>query len=99
MGSDVGAGRSFSLKIAGGRAYDASLIHNKPISALQALDAICGQGRRRLGFGGGISVGEDADLSVFHYTGSKDTTSVAENLMFDHSNLKAKAVFVRGRKL
>ena len=38
MGSDVGAGRSFSLKIAGGRAYDASLIHNKPISALQALD-------------------------------------------------------------
>ena len=99
MGSDVGAGRSFSLKIAGGRAYDASLIHNKPISALQALDTICGKGRARLGFGGGISVGEDADLSVFHYTGPKDISSVAEHLMFDHSNLNATAVFVRGRKL
>lgn len=99
MGSDVGAGRSFSLKIAGGRAYDASLIHNKPISALQALDAICGQGSNRLGFGGSISIGEDADLSVFHYTGSKDISSVAENIMFDHSNLRAQAVFVRGKKL
>ena len=99
MGSDVGAGRSFSLRIAGGRAYDASLIVKEPISALQCLQSICGENRSRLGFGGQIAIGEDADFSIFPYTGSKDSKMVAEYLMFDHGDVQAKTVYVRGKNI
>ena len=46
-----------------------------------------------------IAIGEDADFTIFPYTGSKESKMVAEHLMFDHGDIQAKALYVRGKQL
>jgi guanine deaminase len=99
MGSDIGAGRSFSLRLSAGRAYDASLMRKAPVSSEKLLWLATVGGAEACGFGGGMEVGEDADLSVIRLPQFESLEETIDGILFRHDALGAEAVYVRGRRL
>jgi len=93
MGSDIGAGRSFSIPMTTGRAYDNALLKNHSITPEELLFLACVAPRHRL------SIMDEADFTVFSVPKGIDKKSIIDSILFQHDNNQAVATYVRGKKL
>lgn len=93
LGSDIGAGRSFSIPLTAGRAYDNALLTQSTISPEELLYIACVAPRKRLG------ILEEADFSVFNIAQKTTKKEIIDALLFRHDNTQAVATYVRGQKL
>jgi guanine deaminase len=103
LGTDVGAGRTFSMRRVAAAAYDASLIHDQPVSPEELLWLATRGGARVLGPVdrlGCVAPGFDADLVAIdlpsHVHGFTETLDA---LLFRHDAGPVRATLVRGRQL
>ena len=93
LGSDIGAGRSFSILMTAGRAYDNALLQNYAVSPEELLHSSCVSPRKRL------QIMNEADFSVFHIDQKQTKKEIIDALLFRHDKVKATATYVRGQKL
>lgn len=99
LGSDIGAGRTFSMRTIAGRGYDASLMVQDVVSPEHLLYWSTVAGHQHLQFAGGLSPGQDADICVIkvpHYDNKKQ---IIDAILFRHDHPEAIATYVRGKKL
>lgn len=102
LGTDVGAGRSFSVRRIAAAAYDTARLLDAPQSAEALLWLATAGGARALGFGdriGRLAKGLDADLVAVDlppYIGD-DRAQLFDALVFRHDAPPVGAVYVRGR--
>jgi len=93
LGSDIGAGRSFSIAMTAGRAYDNSLLQNHMLSPETLLYLACVAPRKRL------SIMDEADFSVVSVPPGASKKSVIDAILFRHDQCTAIATYVRGQQL
>ena len=93
LGSDIGAGRSFSILMTAGRAYDNALLSNSTISPEELLYYSCVSPRKRL------NILDEADFSVFCVDHKQTKKEIIDALLFRHDKVKATATYVRGYKI
>jgi guanine deaminase len=101
LGSDVGAGRTFSIRRVAAAAYDASLIRDERVEPEQLLWLATRGGARVLGPAdrlGCIAPGFDADLVAIDVP-ARDLTETIDALLFRHDAGPVRATLVRGRVL
>lgn len=101
LGSDVGAGRSFSIPRIAAAAYDASLVCGARIAPEVLLWLATRGGALALGWGdrvGGIAPGLDADLVVVDAP-ARDLAGTIDALLFRHDAGPVRATLVRGEVL
>lgn len=102
LGTDVGAGRSFSLRQVCAAADDASLVVGTASTAEELLWLATRGGARALGLEGSIGCltrGHDADLVVLDAPTTTSREVLLDALAFRRDAGPARAVFVRGRLL
>ncbi len=102
LGTDVGAGRSFSLRQVAASAYDASLLVGAPVAAEELLWLATRGGARALGLTstiGCLAPGYEADLAVLDAPITSSREVLFDALAFRRDAGPARAVFVRGRLL
>ncbi len=103
LGSDVGAGRSFSIRRAMASAYDSALCLDQRVGPEAIFSLATLGGARALGLDakvGSLEVGKDADVAVFALPGHVRTAAeVLAHLVFATDDVCADRVLVRGRKL
>lgn len=103
LGSDVAAGRSFSLRRAMASAYDNALCLQAEVPLDDLFEAATLGGARALGWAeqiGSLEVGKEADAVAFrlqHPPMSKE--HALAQLIFDTDACAVERVFVRGRAL
>jgi guanine deaminase len=101
LGSDVGAGRSFSLQSAMASAYDTALSLEKPVDAEALFRLSTLGGATALGLGdriGSLEPGKDADMVVMtaaEWLRRRD--DVLSALVFDRDLCRVEACYVRGK--
>lgn len=93
LGSDIGAGRSFSIPLTAGRAYDNALLQQYPITSEQLLFSSCVAPRIRFG------ILNQADFSVFPISHQRTKKEIIDALLFRHDHTHATATYVAGNKL
>ena len=93
LGSDIGAGRSFSIPMTAGRAYDNALLQRNVITPEELLYYSCVAPRKRL------TLMKEADFSVFQIDHKQTKKEIIDALLFRHDKIKAAAVYVRGQKI
>jgi guanine deaminase len=93
MGSDIGAGRSFSIPLTTGRAYDNALLQEYPINSEELLYTACVAPRKRLG------IIDEADFSVLPIQQATQKKHIIDALLFRHDQTTVAATYVRGRLL
>jgi guanine deaminase len=101
LGSDVGAGRTFSMRRVASAAYDASLIRGERVDPEQLLWLATRGGARVLGPAdriGCIAPGFDADLVAIDVP-ERDLAGTIDALLFRHDAGPVRATLVRGRVL
>ena len=101
LGSDVGAGRTFSMRRVAAAAYDASLIRDAVVHPEELLWLATRGGARALHQGdhlGCIAPGFDADLAVVD-AAPVSGTALLDALLFRHDAGPVRATVVRGRVL
>lgn len=101
LGTDVGAGRTFSVRRVAAAAYDASLLRGAIVGPQELLWLATRGGARALRQDdrlGCIAPGFDADLVAIDLP-SPEATSVADALLFRHDAGPVRATVVRGRVL
>ncbi|MFZ6177241.1 guanine deaminase [Nannocystis pusilla] len=102
LGTDVGAGRSFSLRQVVASAYDASLIAGAPATAEELLWLATRGGACALGMAaelGCLQPGYSADLAVIDAPEIAAADGLFDALAFRRDAAPARAVFVRGALL
>ncbi|MCY1058577.1 guanine deaminase [Nannocystis sp. SCPEA4] len=102
LGTDVGAGRSFSLRQVIASAYDASLIAGAPTTAEELLWLATRGGACALGMTaelGCLRPGFEADLAVIDAPEIAGAEGLFDALAFRRDAAPARAVFVRGALL
>jgi guanine deaminase len=103
LGSDVAAGRSFSLRRAMASAYDSALARGAAVEPSELLRMATLGGAEALGMGervGSIEPGKDADIVVIRLARAVTTAADAlARVIFDTDDTSASHVFVRGRRL
>lgn len=102
LGTDVGAGRSFSLRQVIAGAYDASLIVGAPAGAEELLWLATRGGARALGLAdriGCLRAGFEADLVALDVPETVPPEGLFDALAFRRDAGPARAVFVRGAQL
>ena len=102
LGTDVGAGRTFSLRRVAARAYDAALLDGSPTNAQALLWYATRGGAVALGLGeqvGLLEVGFDADLIALERPPADDSRDPFDALLFDLDAAPVRATYVRGRRL
>lgn len=102
LGTDVGAGRTFSLRQVMASAYDASLIVGAPVPAEELLWHATRGGAAALGLGaalGCLAPGFDADLVAIDAPELAADAALFDALAFRRDAGPARAVYVRGRLL
>ena len=107
LGSDVGAGRTFSMRRVAAAAYDAALIAGGPVPPQELLWLATRGGARVLGSGdaiGCVAPGYDADLVALdlpqtELAAADPVTAIVDALLFRHDAGPARATLVRGRPL
>ncbi len=102
LGTDVGAGRTFSLRRVAASAYDASLLAGSPASAQELLWRATAGGAQALGLQGivgTLSPGEEADIAALPLPPHLPRNDVYDALVFRHDAEGARAVYVRGARI
>ena len=103
LGSDIGAGRSFSMRRAMASAYDNALCLGRPVTLEQLLAWATLGGARALGLGswiGSLEKGKEADVVVVPMSGrAQSQAEVLAELVFDCDDVQVEACYVRGRSL
>ena len=101
LATDVGAGRTFSLRRVAAAAYDASLIRERPVSPEELVWLATRGGARVLGPAdrlGCVAPGFDADLVAIDVPAhARELRPVLDALLFRHDAGPARATLVRGR--
>lgn len=113
LGTDVGAGRTFSLRRVASSAYDATLMRETPVTPETLLWLATRGGAEAIGFGdrvGCLAPGFEADLAVVDVPGpSRDgpirdgpirdagKDRLVDSLLFRHDASTVRATVVRGR--
>ena len=101
LGSDVGAGRSFSLRTAAARAHDTALAVGDRRAPAELLWLATRGGARALGLGGAVGaleVGFEADVVAVEIPGYVEAAGWIEAVLFREEGAVA-ATYVRGRRL
>jgi len=103
LGSDVAAGRSFSLRRAMASAYDNATCLGNGVGLESLFEMATLGGARALGWDdriGSLECGKDADLVVIELPHAAKTQADAlAELVFDNDQTMVKQVYVRGRRL
>jgi guanine deaminase len=105
LGSDIAAGRSFSLRRAMMSAYDNAMCVEQPLAAATLFEMATLRGAEALGCAdvcGSLEVGKDADMLVVPMDGLQGEPGSEEllaKLIFDTDDMAPSAVFVRGKRL
>jgi guanine deaminase len=103
LGSDIAAGRSFSLRRAMAHAYDNARCLGATLEPLELFRMATLEGAQVLGWDtrvGSIEAGKDADLAVFDVgADARDVDALLAELIFDNDGITASRVYVRGRRL
>ena len=100
LGTDVGAGRTFSLRRVIASAYDASLIVDAPVSPEVLLWLATRGGALALGKDeqiGCIAPGFEADLTVVDAPDELEPPALIDAICFRHDAGPVRATLVRGR--
>jgi guanine deaminase len=102
LGTDVGAGRSFSVRRVAASAYDAALVRGDAVRPEELLWLATRGGadvvgeRARLGC---VEAGFDADLVAIDAAPTCDIEALVDALLFRHDAGPVRATVVRGRVL
>jgi guanine deaminase len=102
LGTDVGAGRSFSVRRSAAAAYDAALVREDPVTPEQLLWLATRGGARALGKAatlGCLAPGYEGDLVAVEAPVGLDETGLIDALLFRHDAGPVTATVVRGRRL
>lgn len=104
LGSDVGAGRTFSLRRVASSAFDAAKLTGAETSSSELLWYATAGGAQVLGLEqriGFLEVGWDADLVAIELDEPRfdDVGSLCDQLVFRHDAGPVAAAYVRGRRL
>lgn len=102
LGTDMGAGRTFSLRRVAAAAYDAALVVEAPVSPHELLWRATTGGAAALGLDrviGRVAAGFDADLVAIDVPAGATGTRLIDNLLFRHDAGPVRAAYVRGRRL
>jgi guanine deaminase len=107
LGTDVGAGRTFSLRRVAAAAHDAALIHAAPVAPQELLWLATRGGARALGHDrlGCLAAGFEADLVAIDVPMLVDVPTnlplagLLDALLFRHDAGPVRATLVRGREL
>ena len=102
LGTDVGAGRTFSLRRVAAAAYDAALVVDARVSPEELLWRATTGGAQALGLAGvtgRIAAGLDADLVAVDAPPGLSGAPLFDHLLFRHDAGPARATYVRGRRL
>lgn len=103
LGSDVGAGRTFSLRRVAASAYDAALVVGEGhVSPEELLWRATAGGAQALGLErvvGRIAPGLDADLVAIDAPVAASGAALIDHLLFRHDAGPVRATYVRGRRL
>lgn len=103
LGSDVAAGRSFSMRRAMGSAYDNALAVGEPVAPSELLRLATFGGAEVLGCAattGSLQLGKEADLLIVPLARAAANLDAAlASLIFDTDNLGVLRSYVRGRRL
>jgi guanine deaminase len=100
LGTDVGAGRTFSLRRVAAAAHDAALIHAAPVAPHELLWLATRGGARALGHDrlGCLAAGFEADLVAIDLP-TLPLAGLLDALLFRHDAGPVRATLVRGREL
>ncbi|MBM74700.1 MAG: hypothetical protein CMK59_04820 [Proteobacteria bacterium] len=96
IGTDVGAGRSFSMRIAAARAYDASLMVQAPFPPEEILWSATIGGAQELGFNSGWSQGADADIVAVRCPIYDKKDQIIDHILFRHDEPDVEETYIRG---
>lgn len=102
LGSDVGAGRTFSMRRVAAAAYDASLVVGEIVGPEELLWLATRGGAQALGQSetlGCLAPGFDADLAVVDVAGGLGKSALLDALTFRHDAGPVRATLVRGQVL
>ena len=103
LGSDVAAGRSFSMRRAMAYAYDNARCLGIDAAPHELLRLATLEGARALHCDdrvGSLETGKDADVAVFLMPASAQSAErVFASLLFDTDDIRAVGAFVRGRRV
>jgi guanine deaminase len=102
LGTDVGAGRTFSLRRVAAAAYDTALILETRVSPEELLWYATAGGAAALGLAGvigRIAAGFDADLAAVDVPAAAAGAALIDGLLFRHDARPVRATYVRGRRL
>ncbi len=101
LGTDVGAGRSFSLRRTCAAAYDAALLRGARVGAAEVLWLATVGGARALGLGevvGRLESGFSCDLAAHEVPAGLDTGALYDHLAFRAEVGTVRNLYVRGRR-
>ena len=104
LGSDVGAGRTFSLRRVAASAYDASLLKGERVGPAELVWLATAGGAAAMGLAdriGHLEVGYDADVIAVSVPpeACEDEAALLDALLFSHATEPVMKMLVRGRRV
>ena len=102
LGSDVGAGRTFSLRRVAASAYDTAVITGSQTSPEELLWSACRGGAQVLGLSeqsGAVETGFFADLVAIHVPEQhRSQAHIFDALLFQHDHIGVDATYIAGQR-